>query len=65
MSKQIQGENILVVKGGTSNVVDVFVGKGWERWTRFQVIKGHPKMLAGQPLTSEDYEELRKVVKSC
>lgn len=64
MSKQVQSDNILVIKGEIPNVVDVFVGKGWERWTRFQVVKGHPKMLAGQPLTSEDYDELRRVVKA-
>jgi len=44
------------------NVVDVFTGKGWDNWTRFEIkfIKGkvYPKKIGGQAMESRDFQTL-------
>lgn len=40
-------------------VVDVFRGTGWENWSRFEKRGNHFKMVAGQPLTNQEYLELK------
>jgi len=54
----------LEVKFIDRNHCDVFFGKGWENWTRFEIkrIKGKvfPIKLQGAPLPSETFKELCK-----
>lgn len=44
------------------NIVDVFVDKGWDNWTRFDMkrIKGKVYLTktSGKPLTSEQFKKL-------
>lgn len=42
----------------SKNVVDVFTGKGWENWTRFERQGKHLKMVGGQPVSEAEYKEL-------
>lgn len=41
---------------------DVFVGKGWENWSRFKKENKILKLVKGQPLPKEMYESLMKEV---
>ena len=59
MSKKTQTENLFVVRQG--KVVDVFQGKGWDTWSRFSVVKGHPKLEKGSPLSEQDYADLKGI----
>lgn len=42
--------------------VDVFTGKGWGNWTRFEVTRSNGKAflkkVAGQPMSNEDFKAL-------
>lgn len=44
------------------NVVDVFLGEGWENWTRFEIkrMKGKVflKKLNGKPLKEQEFKDL-------
>ena len=47
-----QGEIVILpITGG----VDVFTGKGWDAWTRFDTSAGFPKMTAGAALSEKQY----------
>lgn len=41
-----------------SHGVDVFTGKGWSQWTRFDTSQGFPKLVAGVPLSEDDYNHV-------
>jgi hypothetical protein len=43
---------ILPITGG----VDVFTGKGWDAWTRFDTTQGYPRKMSGPLLTNKDYQ---------
>lgn len=58
-SKSEESEKSITLKWVNDSVVDVFSGMGWENWTRFQKQGSHFKMLAGQPLTTKEYLELK------
>jgi hypothetical protein len=38
-----------------TNGVDVFTGKGWDQWTRFETKGGYPKLIAGVALSDKQY----------
>lgn len=50
---------LLTLKWVTPYLVDVFRGEGWENWSRFQKKGNHFEMLSGQPLTNQEYLELK------
>jgi hypothetical protein len=54
----------ITLKWVNENTVDVFRGHGWENWSRFQKTGNHFKMIAGQPLTTPEYLELKNHEKS-
>ena len=41
---------------------DVFVGNGWENWSRFKKESKILKLIKGQPLPKELYEKLLKEI---
>jgi len=41
---------------------DVFTGKGWEHHSRFQLFKGHLKLVAGDPVTGEEYTQIKELL---
>jgi hypothetical protein len=49
----------MIYKHVFKNTVDVFTGKGWENWSRFQLQGKQLKLIKGQPLSKEDYTKLR------
>ncbi len=49
---------ILPITGG----VDVFCGKGWDGWTRFNTQSGYPKMVAGAAMSDKQYGQVYSVV---
>jgi hypothetical protein len=59
MKRQIVGE--IVVLPVTQTVVDVFVGKGWDNWTRFEKSGRILKKLAGQSVTDAEYSKLMEM----
>jgi hypothetical protein len=58
----------MLVKKVNEKTLDVFVGKGWTGWSRFEAAFNHGKLLLrlvkGSPMRKEDfkqlYEELNK-----
>lgn len=58
----------MIQKQVNDTTIDVFTGKGWDNWTRFEVSHKHGrlflKMVKGTPMSKEDfkklYEELNK-----
>jgi hypothetical protein len=59
MSKKIATENLFIIRTGKR--VDVFQGTGWDQWSQFSVVKGHPKLEKGGPLSEEDFKALKEV----
>lgn len=57
--KKETSKESLTLKWVNSNVVDVFRGNGWENWTRFRKVGSHFEMIAGTPLTTAEYQELK------
>ena len=51
----------MLIKKITNHLFDVFVGEGWEQWTRFQRNGSSLKMVAGQPLSHDNMTALRNV----
>ena len=53
---------MIVVKQASDTVVDVFTGKGWSNWTRFEVQhkqgKLHLRLVKGSPMSKEDFHNL-------
>ncbi len=45
------------------NTIDVFVGMGWENWSRFKLTVHGPKLVAGLKLSGRDFHILTKLVK--
>ena len=49
------------------DVVDVFTGKGWENWSRFELkrMKGrvYPQKVGGKSLTQDQFKELCESLK--
>lgn len=50
----------MIVKQLNEDTVDVFTGNGWENWSRFKLGVNTPKKVAGQNLTTEEYDDLKK-----
>jgi hypothetical protein len=52
----------ILVKKASETVLDVFTGKGWSNWSRFDLIheKGRPilKLIKGKPMSKEDFKQL-------
>ncbi|MPN23973.1 hypothetical protein SDC9_171366 [bioreactor metagenome] len=60
--KPVRVSPVVILPRG-NNVVDVFVGGGWEQHSVFQVSAGgFPKLVKGSPLTQEQYNFLREQV---
>lgn len=49
----------ITLKWVNDTIVDVFRGTGWDNWSRFEKRGNHFKMLSGQPLTTQEYLELK------
>lgn len=55
---------MLVIKqtADNSNVIDVFTGKGWTNWSRFEVSmqqgKFRLKLIKGVPMIREEFRQL-------
>lgn len=41
---------------------DVFTGTGWDNHSRFQLFKGHLKLVAGNPVTEQEYNQLKELL---
>lgn len=56
--------NNIVVKKADEKTLDVFTGKGWVNWSRFEVHFNHNKLglklIKGTPMRKEDYKQLYK-----
>lgn len=44
-------------------VIDVFTGTGWEKHSVFKIVKGHPRLESGAPLSEKEFTELKEMVK--
>lgn len=58
--RKLEGD--LVVLPIDKNTVDVFVGNGWENWTRLQRDGSAFKILSGAGLNREQFQEFLKCV---
>ena len=52
-------EQLFTLKWVNSHTVDVFTGQGWENWSRFEKKGSLYRLLAGKPLTPQEYIELK------
>lgn len=52
----------MIHKQVNDTTIDVFTGKGWSNWTRFEVSHKHNKlflkMVKGTPMSKEDFHQL-------
>jgi hypothetical protein len=48
----------LEVRYVDNKILDVFRGNGWENWSRFEKRGNHYKLIAGEPLSTQEYNEL-------
>lgn len=58
-SKKDTSTKSITLKWVNDKIVDVFRGQGWDNWSRFERRGNHFKMLDGQPLTTQEYLELK------
>lgn len=58
-SEKLESSKSLTLKWVNENVVDVFRGRGWENWSRFEKVGNHFKMISGAPLTTQEYLQLK------
>ena len=42
--------------------LDVFTGKGWEQWSRFDCANGYPKLVAGKIISEQAYSKVHNAV---
>jgi hypothetical protein len=52
----------MIIKQVTTTVIDVFVGDGWENWTRFRIDGRVLKKIAGLPMEDADFSKLYRSV---
>lgn len=52
----------ITVRRLSSTIVDIFTGNGWENWSRFQKTDKGPKLVAGKPVTDDEYKEVKGVL---
>ena len=52
---------VLPVEG--TNQIDVFTGVGWTHWSRFQIVKGHPRLIKGESMSDQDFQILCGIIK--
>lgn len=50
----------ITLKWVNNEVVDVFRGNGWESWSRFLRKGNHFSLVAGTPLTNNEYKKLHE-----
>lgn len=60
MKRHLVGE--VVVYPVTQTTVDVFTGKGWDNWTRFETNGRSLKMVAGTRVTKDEYSKLMEML---
>ena len=41
---------------------DVFTGQGFDNHSRFQLFKGHLKLIGGSPVTDQEYNKLKEIL---
>lgn len=58
-SKKEASNTSLTLRWLNASIVDVFRGQGWDNWSRFRKIGSHYEMIAGQPLTTQEYQALK------
>lgn len=61
-SKSDTSPKSITLKWVNDRIVDVFRGTGWDNWSRFERRGNHFKMVDGQPLTTQEYLELKEEV---
>lgn len=52
----------MVIKQVNRNTFDIFVGIGWENWTRLKVDNKRLLLKAGKPLDKQVYKKLYEVL---
>lgn len=52
----------MLIKQVSKNMYDIFVGNGWENWTRLVVDKRRLLLKGGQPLDKHLYKKLYEVL---
>lgn len=60
MKKLLKGD--IVVLPVDKWKVDVFTGQGWDNHSRFQIFKGHLKLIGGSPVTDSEYKQLQELL---
>lgn len=52
----------MIIKKVNEHLIDVFVGNGWNNWSRFEVMFNHGKLLLklvkGNPMHKEQFQDL-------
>ncbi len=62
MKVKAKREGSVVVMPLDNNTIDVFVGNGWDNWTRLQREGQNFKILKGEGLNREHFKEFLKCV---
>ena len=53
-------QSSFTVKEVFANIFDVFVGHGWNNWSRFKWEKKSLKLIGGRPIEPDVYKQLLK-----
>lgn len=54
----------MLIRQLNAHVFDVFIGSGWNNWTRFEFTSKTLKLINGRPLSREKYQEARKKIEA-
>lgn len=50
----------MIIKQVDKTTVDVFLGLGWEQWSRFKLTPKFPVLVKGSPMSKEDYQNVKQ-----
>lgn len=53
---------MIVILPVSPTVFDVFVGNGWNNWSRFHIRQKTLNLVAGRPLSKADYDSVRSTL---
>jgi hypothetical protein len=54
----------MFIKKVDKTTLDVFVDLGWENWSRFDISGKAPKLIKGNPLSTENYSGVFQYAKT-
>jgi hypothetical protein len=54
----------MIIKQVRKNLIDVFIGNGWEQWSRFEKTAKGPKLVAGAGVTNDEYQKVKHALYS-